>query len=443
MNIRETLTHLIDRHGEALRLSRRSLADEARVNPGQVSNWLRNDGPIAPDKQGALAEVALERVQEYLHRQPDAPIKTTLLSFRSRLVDYGPRLRRIAALPEAALAGGSISRENPFYVKRSADMDLEDRLQRDLIRIGISGGPKTGKSSLLWAAEEILEPSREVLRVDFTHYEPLESRDPSTAVTHLCAWIQRKCEEQVSGPAPTFFESPCQMSRWVSSNLLPNSRNGKCVLLFDNIGSLHREGWGQAGGGERVLIHGFQETVALLGHQTGRNQALRRFGMICAFDPSEKAFQDCGKDGIGPELSGLSVAAPDPFQGNQVGQIMAARGSYELDPSLRQEIFEKVGGHPFMTQVLCAAAMETNGDLDAALERGRAILSTAIRSRWSAERIEFASRAIAPDSSPVPINGRGVWDLIHSGIAAEGEMDLLGNIKFKPRVKGLESALRI
>lgn len=433
MNIRETLTRLVDRYGEDVKLSRRQLATEASVNAGQVSNWLRGNGFMSPQREGAVAEVALNHIEDFLARSPDAPNRRALELFRSTLADFPPRIRRIAALPDAAEKGEPISTDNPFYVIRNSDLDLADRLKCEVIRLGVQGGPKTGKSSLLFAAEEALESSRDVLRVDFQSYPATKQADPSTAPRDLCRWIQMKCEDQMSGSFSQSFEGPRQMPQWVTNNVLPNSGYGRSVVLFDNIGALYREEWGQSGGADYVLVRSFQEAVANVVERASVDASLRRFGVVCAYDPFDKAFP---KDQSARVFSGLSVVDLVPLQINHVDRLLNARDLINPPSSTLREIHEKSGGHPFVTQVLCEA-MSKGQDLDAALARARKVLATAVRSRWSAERIEFAAQAMKSDTPALPINGRGVLDLIHSGLVAEADMDKRGFMTFKPMVQGL------
>src|ERR1700683_4839246 len=144
MDAREAIIDLLDNHYDVLALSRRQLADLASVNVGQLSNWLRIAGPLSSQKEGRVAMVMLERVEATL-RQDLPPAKVGTLSVRANVLrSYGPRRRLLAAQPEAALEGRPISPDNPYYIKRAADADLEVRLRSELIQLSIVGGPKTG-----------------------------------------------------------------------------------------------------------------------------------------------------------------------------------------------------------------------------------------------------------------------------------------------------------
>jgi len=220
MDAQKAMQELLDDHYDVLAMNRRQLADLAGVNAGQLSNWLRNAGPLSAEKEGRVAQMILEKVENH----------SQLQRFAQVLRYYGPRRRLLATKSEEALAGRPIFLDNPLYIKRYSDFELEYRLRSDRIQLEINGGAKVGKSSLLLTAQRLLESSWTVLVIDFKDYEPGSGS--------ICGWMAVRLEEQIGGHMVVVWTERDDAVPWVLNNVLPNAMNRKAVLVIDHVDCL-------------------------------------------------------------------------------------------------------------------------------------------------------------------------------------------------------------
>ena len=390
LDARGAIVDLLDNHYELLELSRSQLAAHAGVNVGQLSNWLRNGGPLSSQKEAQVAQVMLDRIEASLRQSPLPPSSPTLAARAEVLRSFGPRQRLLAAHPDAGLQGRPISPENPFYIKRATDDELKIRLDSKMIQLSVIGGPKTGRSSLLLAAQGMLEATWTVLYVDLAEYAETSTEvggDEQQAQARFCTWLADRCEAQLAGSFRGTLTCRDDAVPWALHNVLANSQGGKCVLLLDHLERLplrHTKSPSETKSWEFEILD-----MVLYDWLVKRvdQPALYSLGVVAAFDlewsglPRNRSGDRYSHSIAGSRYDRLYV---QNMSEHEVGRLLQAREADAADiVALRERAWLECGGQAYLTQSFANAL--TNSDLQAnCVEESVRIIAEAVCQSWSA-----------------------------------------------------------
>jgi len=179
MDARTAIRLLIDEHGDVMgNLSRRQLADLAKVNAGQLSNWIRGEGPLGIEREGRAVQIALDRACATLGGNSATPAVEECITV---LTVHVPRLFVHMKSPDAAWKGEPVAHDSPYYVPRFNDEHDADTLKHGPTHFAVVGGPKTGKSSLLLKLWTTYRATYSPVYVDFRHFD---TKTPLTSFAH-------------------------------------------------------------------------------------------------------------------------------------------------------------------------------------------------------------------------------------------------------------------
>lgn len=173
-------------------LKQADLCGECGINKGQLSSFLSKGGSLAEDKQVALIVSLLKKLDELREQQVDLPSETDALI--KALQAYPP----YQALHGEAAPGSVILPGHKSYVERHKD-PFQGTQSRPFV-LGLTGGPKTGKTTLGRSLQYRLRKER-VIFADCQDYASLASQDAS----QLVGWLVKTAAAQWPG---SFNENP-------------------------------------------------------------------------------------------------------------------------------------------------------------------------------------------------------------------------------------------
>lgn len=427
MNIRSAIANLIDYHGEELRMSRRQLADLAKVNPGQVSNWLRNDGAMGPEREGRVVEAMLECVNKAVKGSES---EQALRRFRKYIsvLENDSSLSSLKAQKVDPSDGAPISPRNDGWVHTGACVELQDYFRRDRFNAHIHGGPKSGKSSLFHFVRESLAPGRTAVSLDFSKYRPEPLTSPERAEKGLMVWIKDRVEEAVTdGPGNAALNSAADMPEWIENNILPRAYNGKAVFLIDGVSRLHQASWGENAG---ILVGKLAEALQRTTLVAIDRPALERFSSFVFLDPCDKSVTHTSFES--PYQVG-SVQITGRFTKDATEQLLHGRLHEHPETEDIDKVYNACSGQPYLSQVLCRAIGD-GADFDAAFLAARSTLENSVRENWGDEQINFAKRLIESPETTHGLNDPHVLNMIHSGLFRHTFFE--GGVKLSPTIRG-------
>ncbi|MDD5342485.1 MAG: hypothetical protein PHI73_04090 [Patescibacteria group bacterium] len=298
-------------------LSRMILANQARVNPGQLSSWLRRGSPLSLEKQGLIAQIILTNAQTKPNLQAIPEVGRIL----AILETFVPRIVVQTRDPSAAWKGEPIFYQTPFYMPRYLDEDAGSTVQGRVVRIAITGGPKTGKTSLLLKLWGTARSSCSPVYIDLRWF-----RESSRSI---CSWLQEQCEIQIRGGAlgSRIFIDPPDLDEWLTTNILLYARKNRCLILLDHPELLSQD-----------ALATLNEIFWYLAHSVNRFYC----GLVFGCDPSHPN-PKCVSGTFPDELRHIPTVN---LHERQVYDLIQTHG-VDADP---HQVFERHQGHVFLTQ---------------------------------------------------------------------------------------------
>ena len=427
MDAREAIVDLLDSHSGVLSLSRRQLAELAGVNAGQLSNWLRNAGPLSGEREGKVVQAVLDKVEAALGKQPPPEEQTrTALSGRGEVLRlHGPRRRLAAAEPENALKGHPISPENPYYIKRAADTDLEAKLraERDP-KLLIVGGPKTGKSSLLLAAQGMLESDCTVLHVDFEEYRSQKQIGSETATqAEFLGWFSDRCEMQIEGSFRDRLASSEGAVKWVVNNVLPKCKNQRCVVFIDSVEKLPVRDPKNA-----VCNWEFKAldlTILNWVDDKTNTPALKSLGVVVAADLGWPLVPGTGQLESSHTYARLNYFPVANMGQREVDSLLIARAaSKDSLGALREVAWSQCGGQAYLTQCFASGITDPDGLGRQKVAAGVEEIGEIISERWSPELRKSVAEEIDRTLGREREASQAAWKrLIETGLCVRAVSD--------------------
>lgn len=320
---------------KACSFSQASLANDAGVNRGQASVWLKSGINLADDKVVALIAALLSRLD-----QEGADFKVRHADLIEKITAYPPyQTAQANAFPNQPVPAG-----HPTYIERNTEGQLARMFELPPVDIAVVGGPKTGKTSALNWLQQHLRHRHNVVRCDFraTQLEPL-----------------RAIEQVAKGFAPPNAPRLRDWSafpEWARRYLLGDK---PCTLMLDHIQELPAE-----------QLQGLQDGLHYTVNARREEPLLDKLNLVAAFDegaPSLRHTRDHAS-GMTRDFRSLVLSR---FTESQVAALLKAitqiSDEDELD-ALTQKAWEVFQGHPFLTHCWAETlAVQTKSDPDAAL----------------------------------------------------------------------------
>lgn len=402
MNVQDALNHVLT---QIPTLTQKRLADEAslaglKVNRGQLSAWLRREGPLSEEREGNIVRALLKLVSDASEEEGR--------DYRTELADVVRVLESHLSQrkPPRNLHGEPISARDPAYIERVEDKRLLSWLGVDPLWASILGGPKMGKSSLLLRAlQELKRRSSNrspilLVQVDFAEYRAEKTRGSSIAVL---PWFARQCELQVGTPFRDLLSLPENFHGWLERNIIAASEGGRCAFLLDHLEELWdpeaAKDW-RSQDDPTQRPHGDLETLFTALHdylnETYDDSRFDRCKFLFAFDNAHEAFDEVGR-GLSSMRFEMNVIRMTNFSGGSVARLLEQRGLSTTEANAKASVaIEQCGGHPFLTQAWIR--VHVGGEDAQVLDDAWSTLLECLRARWSQRYWELLLAAGASDS---------------------------------------------
>jgi len=401
MNVQDAINHVLS---QVPALTQKRLADEAslaglKVNRGQLSAWLRREGPLSDEREANIIRALLKLVGDVSEED-------------SR--DYRAQLADVIRVLESHLAkrkvprtvhGEPLSSRDPGYVERVEDRRLLSWLGVDPLWASILGGPKMGKSSLLLrAAQELKRRSTTrspilLVQIDFAGYRAEKRKGSEIGIL---PWFAQQCELQVGKPFRDLLSLPENFHEWLERNIIAASEAGRCAFLLDHLEELWNPEARESGdqGVAMLRPHGDLETLFTALHdylnETYDDSRFDRCKFLFAFDNAHEAFDEVGR-GLSSMRFEMNVIRTTNFSGGSVARLLEQRGLSTTEANAKASAaIEQCGGHPFLTQAWIR--VHVGGEDAQVLDDAWLTLLDCLRERWSERNWKLLLTAGSSDS---------------------------------------------
>ena len=306
-----------------LGVTQSELAAECSVNKGQLNAYLNNGASLAEEKQIELTHNLLERLDaSRKSRSLPSDIETAI----KKLQSYIPYQARYGK----ALPGTIVLPSHAKYLELGIDL-LNETNARPFV-LGISGGPKTGKTNLGRGVEYQLRKER-VVFVDCLEYQ--QSQEYATNLGFV-PWFVSTVENQwgkMFNEPPVAWDS--SMLNWLNDEILDEA---PCTFIFDHLEALQESYQPFSSGWHNIL------------NQARRKKALEKIGLVLIFDEAAPDIYAAKTKGSRVEQR-MRTITTQPFPKGAVKKLWledAHPVGIEL-PVLVDETWHLFQGHPYLT----------------------------------------------------------------------------------------------
>jgi hypothetical protein len=267
--------------------------------------------------------------------------------------------------PNPFITGGPVLPNSRVYIKREADRDAAQRLQK-MDYIALIEPHQQGKTSLIGNLMEMFSHDRGYCWV----YVDLSSWSSPMQPAEWNAALKDRILKRIQGNCPVLFQildPPTSHLKWFDFLEALGKRAAamgvKLVIAFDEIGTIPLE----------CALGFFQPMRAVYNHRISQRHFNHlSFIISCAYNPAllEKD-SPCSHF-----LNSCQRIDIDDFTLNQVKQLVEhiPNLAAEARKEIANRIFFWVDGHPFLTQWLCASLLKdrlppTSGGVDSTVHK--------------------------------------------------------------------------
>lgn len=308
-------------------LTQAALSNDTGINKGQLSSFLKNNHPLAEDKQVQLIECLLDKLAE-LRKAESLPSDVDLLI--GQLKNYPP----YQIIHDEATPGSIILPGHKCYVEPSRDL-LDEMRSRPFV-LGITGGPKTGKSILGRSLQYRLRKKERVIFADCKKYEARHGHDPGQFV----GWLAATAATQWGGGFKEYPYDWAGMIQWLKIDLL--SGKEPCTFIFDHLEALGEAYQSFSSGWHNVL------------NQSRKEPVVDELGLVFIFDEAAPELHASRMPASRVEQRMRTVVA-QPFSQGGMGSLLDAEIGDSNDYQLRAKVWELFQGHPYLTHCFLRA----------------------------------------------------------------------------------------
>ncbi len=304
------------------------LGEDAEVNKGQLSAFLKKDGPLAEDKQANLVQCLLgmlEKIQISTEKQKK------ILPFLSQIKEFPPY--RVKWCEADADPFQHILFGWQRYIEREVEQEIIAYMARRPFVLGITSGPKTGKSSI---AQRVLQEAGKqgaVVYLDCRLY-------PKGSNANLVEWLFQCASQHL---AQVFDHHPndwVSMVAWLKHDVL--AENKACTFIFDHMEELG-EAYAQLSSGWHYVLN-----------QTRDEPALKALGLVLVYDPASPALFRAQTHASRLEQR-MKAFVPENYAKGQVERLFKAifidEAAQSANKTMIDDVWDMFQGHPFLTHV--------------------------------------------------------------------------------------------
>lgn len=359
-----------------------ALAKESDVNKGQLSAFLKKDGPMSAEKQATLIHFLLQLLED---TKQSAEVKMKLSPLVAQLRQFTPyRVQRLEGDPYQCILYGW-----KRYIERDVEESILAGVEHRPFVISIASGPKTGKSSIAQRVKMDLDKVGEAIYLDCKHFS-------ASNTTDFVEWIFQTTATQLSR---NFDEHPLDwvsIVDWLKQDILSNSLK-PCTFIFDHLETLG-EAYVELSSGWHYVLN-----------QTRDEPALKALGLVLVFDPASAVLYNAKNRSSRLEQR-ARLFVPENYSKGQVDRLLKAALAVDAkdpwDRQLTEDVWTMFRGHPFLSHVYGAAYGDSKPD-DAASSASNAaekafhehIVPTLLTNVYSDTlRSHFGAQLATPDS---------------------------------------------
>lgn len=336
-------------------ISASELGRHAGVNKGQLSAFLKKDGPLAEGKQANLVHCLLQMLDQ---------IKVSVETQRKFTLE----LLQLREFPPYRIKWGEDDAD-PFrhvvfgwkrYIERDVEQDVIDYMNNKPFVLGITSGPKTGKSSIAQRVRHVAAKQGVVIYLDCSLFV-------ASGNERLFEWVYQCAKQQLPHEFdhhPSDWDSSV---KWLKADVL--GEKTVCTFIFDHLENL--------GDAYDQLTIGWHYVLS----QTRDEPSLRKaLCVVLAYDPASPVLYTAQARASRLEQD-LRIFVPRNYSRGQVERlfmaIFASDASQSAHIALLDDVWAKFQGHPFLTHVY--AHTYANSKPSAALEAAQAAVQSAFK----------------------------------------------------------------
>ncbi len=309
-------------------ISASELSRRAEVNKGQLSAFLKKDGPLAEEKQANLVQCLLQMLDEI----------TMPVEAQKKL---SPLLLQLKEFPPYRIKWGEADTD-PFqhilfgwqrYIERDVEQEIIAYMARRPFVLGITSGPKTGKSSIARRVRQEAGKQGAVVYLDCRLYATARQ-------IGLVEWLFQCANQQL---AQVFNHHPSDWGAivvWLKHDVLAEKQ--ACTFIFDQMDEL--------GDAYAELSSGWHYVL----NQTRDEPALKALGLVLVYDPASPALFAAQTHASRLEQR-MKAFVPENYARGQVERlfkaIFADDAAQSAHKTMIDEVWDMFQGHPFLTHV--------------------------------------------------------------------------------------------
>lgn len=304
-------------------LKQAELSVECNINKGQLSAFIKGNGSLAEDKQVALISALMKKLDGLEGQGTNLPIEAkecinALKTYQPYQALYG------SAEPKTVILPG-----HHCYVERPMGL-LQETQSRPFV-LGITGGPKTGKSNLGRGLQYLLRKEK-VIFADCNDFASEGNMEPERFVS----WLVNTAKKQW---AAGFNKNPRDWNdlvQWLKADIL---KDAPCTFIFDHVEAL--------GSAYQEFSSGWHHVL----NQSRREPVLDTIGLVLIFDEADKVVHTTKTHGSRLEQRMRTLVAqalPEGKLNDLVKAIVVANNDNEA-AELSNRLWTLFHGHPYLT----------------------------------------------------------------------------------------------
>lgn len=309
-------------------ISASELGRRGEVNKGQLSTFLNKDGSLAEDKQANLVQFLLQMLDEMTVPAETQKKLTPLLSQLKEFPAYRIKWGEADADPFQHILFGW-----QRYIERDVEQEIIAYMARRPFVLGITSGPKTGKSSIARRVRHEAGKQGAVVYLDCRLYA-------TAGNTGLVEWLFQCASQQLAQVLNHHPSDWVSMVAWLKHDVLTEKK--ACTFIFDHMEEL--------GDAYAELSSGWHYVL----NQTRDEPALKALGLVLVYDPASPAMFAAQTHASRLEQR-MKAFVPENYAKGQVERlfkaIFADEAAQSAHKAMIDEVWEMFQGHPFLTHV--------------------------------------------------------------------------------------------
>ena len=252
-------------------------------------------------------------------------------------------------IPRLELETGTLKPDSPFYVKRKADREILEQIQKKGTTVIVKGPRQMGKSSLLIRAQaEAKKHQRQCCYLDFQFIDPAHLTGLDTLFQYLARKICRvfKTTVKPNDCWDEYLGSKENITEFIKEALLEQAQS-PVLILMDEVDRLFNQ----------PFRDDFFSTIRGWHNLRAAEECWNNLNLVIAHSTEPYLWiQDINQS---PFNVGYKIELED-FDTRQVKELNAAHGSpLKTDGEIRQ-LLELTGGQPYLVRLALYMAVKSN-----------------------------------------------------------------------------------